>query len=78
MKTLPNKLWLAIGSCLAIAACSMFTALLLIADGIRKIRAWRALTNSDKTRTAQRARRRTSAVINPATLPCLATRRATR
>src|SRR5712691_12100167 len=25
MKTLPNKLWLAIGSCLAIAACSMFT-----------------------------------------------------
>ena len=44
-----------------IAAQSVFTALLLIAANIRKIRAWRALTAGDKTRTAQRAhRRRTS------------------
>ena len=41
-----------------IAAQSVFTALLLTAANIRKIRAWRALTNSDKTRIAQRARRR--------------------
>ena len=41
-----------------IAAQSVFTALLLMAANIRKIRAWRALTNSDKTRIAQRARRR--------------------
>jgi hypothetical protein len=41
-----------------IAAQSIFTALLLIAANIRKIRAWRALTASDKTRSAQRARRR--------------------
>ena len=39
-----------------IAACSLFTALLLIAASIRKIRAWRALTASAST--AQRARRR--------------------
>ena len=41
-----------------IAACSLFTALLLIAANIRKIRAWRARTASDRTATAQRARRR--------------------
>ena len=41
-----------------IAACSLFTALLLIAVNIRKIRAWRALTAGDKTRIARRARRR--------------------
>ena len=41
-----------------IAAQSVFTALLLTVANIRKIRAWRALTNSDKTRIAQRARRR--------------------
>jgi len=41
-----------------IAACSLFTALLLMAASIRKIRAWRAQTAQDKTRTAQRARRR--------------------
>jgi hypothetical protein len=41
-----------------IAAQSVFTALLLMAANIRKIRGWRALTNSDKVRTAQRARRR--------------------
>ena len=39
-----------------IAACSLFTALLLIAANIRKIRAWHALTASAST--AQRARRR--------------------
>jgi hypothetical protein len=41
-----------------IAACSLFTALLLMAANIRKIRAWRALTASGKSATAQRARRR--------------------
>jgi len=41
-----------------IAACSVFTALLLAAANIRKIRAWRALTGNAKTATAQRARRR--------------------
>jgi hypothetical protein len=41
-----------------IAACSLFTALLLIAANIRKIRAWRALTSSGTTRTTRRARRR--------------------
>jgi hypothetical protein len=41
-----------------IAAQSIFTALLLMADGIRKIRAWRLLTARDKTRITQRARRR--------------------
>ena len=41
-----------------IAACSLFTALLLMAANIRKIRAWRALTTRDKARTTQRARRR--------------------
>jgi hypothetical protein len=41
-----------------IAAQSIFTALLLMAANIRKIRAWRALTASGKAATAQRARRR--------------------
>ncbi len=41
-----------------IAACSLFTALLLIAANIRKIRAWRALTANASAATAQRARRR--------------------
>jgi hypothetical protein len=41
-----------------IAACSLFTALLLIAASIRKIRAWRALTAHASTATARRARRR--------------------
>ena len=41
-----------------IAAQSIFTAILLIAANIRKIRAWRALTASDKTRITRRARRR--------------------
>jgi hypothetical protein len=41
-----------------IAAQSLFTALLLIAASIRKIRAWRALTASDKTGITRRARRR--------------------
>ena len=41
-----------------IAAQSIFTALLLMAANIRKIRAWRALTARDKTRIPQRARRR--------------------
>jgi len=41
-----------------IAACSLFTALLLIAASIRKIRAWRALTPRGKDRITQRARRR--------------------
>jgi len=41
-----------------IAAQSVFTALLLMAANIRKIRAWRALTASGKTRITRRARRR--------------------
>ena len=41
-----------------IAAQSIFTALLLAAANIRKIRAWRALTARDKTRITRRARRR--------------------
>jgi len=41
-----------------IAAQSIFTALLLTAANIRKIRAWRALTPSDKARITHRARRR--------------------
>ena len=41
-----------------IAAQSIFTALLLMAANIRKIRAWRALTDRDKTRITRRARRR--------------------
>ncbi len=41
-----------------IAACSLFTALLLMAANIRKIRAWRALTTRGQARIARRARRR--------------------
>ena len=41
-----------------IAAQSIFTALLLMAASIRKIRAWRALTTRDKARITQRARQR--------------------
>ena len=41
-----------------IAACSLFTALLLMAANIRKIRAWRALTARDKAGITRRARRR--------------------
>ena len=41
-----------------IAAQSIFTALLLMAANIRKIRAWRALTARGKARITQRARRR--------------------
>ena len=41
-----------------IAAQSVFTALLLMAANIRKIRSWRALTARDKARITQRARRR--------------------
>ena len=41
-----------------IAAQSVFTALLLIAANIRKIRAWRALTASGQTVITRRARRR--------------------
>jgi hypothetical protein len=41
-----------------IAAQSIFTALLLLAANIRKIRAWRALTARDKARITRRARRR--------------------
>jgi hypothetical protein len=41
-----------------IAACSLFTALLLMAANIRKIRSWRALTTDGKAAAAQRARRR--------------------
>jgi hypothetical protein len=45
-----------------IAAQSIFTALLLVAANIRKIRAWRALTARGKTRITQRARRRRSSL----------------
>jgi len=41
-----------------IAAQSVFTALLLMAANIRKIRAWRALTAAANAATARRARRR--------------------
>jgi hypothetical protein len=41
-----------------IAAQSLFTALLLMAANIRKIRAWRALTPCGKDRITRRARRR--------------------
>ena len=41
-----------------IAAQSIFTALLLMAANIRKIRAWRSLTASDQAGISRRARRR--------------------
>jgi hypothetical protein len=47
-----------------IAAQSIFTALLLITANIRKIRAWRALTASDKARITRRARRRRTSLRN--------------
>jgi len=47
-----------------IAACSLFTALLLTAANIRKIRAWRALTGSDQAGPARRARRRRASLRN--------------
>ena len=50
-----------------IAAQSLFTALLLMAANIRKIRAWRALTAGDKTAIARRARRRRTSL--PSYLP---------
>ena len=50
-----------------IAAQSLFTALLLMAANIRKIRAWRALTAGDKTATVRRARRRRTSL--PGYLP---------
>ena len=50
-----------------IAAQSIFTALLLMAASIRKIRAWRTLTARDKTRITQRARRRRASL--PGYLP---------
>ena len=49
-----------------IAAQSIFTALLLMAANIRKIRAWRALTARDKARITQP---RTAAPGQPARLP---------
>jgi serine/threonine protein kinase HipA of HipAB toxin-antitoxin module len=45
-----------------IAAQSIFTALLLMAANIRKIRAWRALTDRGKARITRRARRRRSSL----------------
>ena len=50
-----------------IAAQSIFTALLLAAANIRKIRAWRALTADDTTRITRRARRRRASL--PSYLP---------
>ena len=50
-----------------IAAQSLFTALLLAAANIRKIRAWRALTADGKTAIARRARRRRASL--PGYLP---------
>ena len=41
-----------------IAACTVFTALLLTAANIRKIRAWRALTTNGKARITRQARQR--------------------
>jgi hypothetical protein len=50
-----------------IAAQSLFTALLLVAANIRKIRAWRALTADGKTAIANRARHRRASL--PGYLP---------
>jgi hypothetical protein len=47
-----------------IAACSVFTALLLMAANIRKIRTWRALTASGKTAITHRARRRRTSLCD--------------
>ena len=51
-----------------IAAHSIFTALLLMAANIRKIRAWRALTARDKTGITRRARRRRASLREPPAL----------
>ena len=50
-----------------IAAQSIFTALLLMAASIRKIRAWRAQPPGEKDSTARRARRRRASL--PSYLP---------
>ena len=47
-----------------IAAQPVFTALLLAAANIRKIRAWRALTASGKTRITHRARRHRTSLLD--------------
>jgi hypothetical protein len=47
-----------------IAACSLFTALLLMAANIRKIRAWRAQTTQDRASVARRARRRRASLAD--------------
>jgi hypothetical protein len=47
-----------------IAAQSLFTALLLTAANIRKIRTWRTLTPRDKTSITRRARRRRTSLRN--------------
>ena len=47
-----------------IAAQSVFTALLLMAANIRKVRAWRALTARDKARITRRARRRRASLLD--------------
>ena len=47
-----------------IAACSLFTALLLLAANIRKIRAWRAQTTQDRTGITRRARRRRASLAD--------------
>jgi hypothetical protein len=47
-----------------IAAQSVFTALLLTAANIRKIRSWRELTPDDKTAIARRARRRRASLAD--------------
>lgn len=43
-----------------ITACAIFTALLLMAANLRKIRAWRALTTQQHTAAKRARRRRTS------------------
>ena len=55
-----------------IAAQSLFTALLLVAANIRKIRAWRALTADDKT--AHRPGHGAAGPASPATSPTADTR----
>jgi hypothetical protein len=47
-----------------IAACSLFTALLLMAASIRKIRAWRAQTTQNRTSAACRARRQRTSLAD--------------
>jgi hypothetical protein len=47
-----------------IAASSVFTAMLLTAANIRKIRSWRAQTAQDKTSITRRARRRRASLAD--------------